>query len=415
MALYAILIIASSASAFALTMHFRPKLSKLQLFSIFGSFLFFCTFYISGLARGQDQIDILKIAPSILLFAIGILGAPSLLESGISPISLWNRVIAATFAGMLLNFLLVAAIDGIDFSTIRYQVLTGATPLICAHVIVRLVFGGMRPWTLVMTFVYLAFVILSVTRTHMAVAMAVLSFVLIFSGFWLLRSGRIALQGVMVIMFVLVGIALGLYLPGAPIERWAERLTVAQQHNGLDVTAITRVGEANYQINQLKSSISGLFFGFGAAPNSYDDANARIIAFLLGEKAAYYSEIGIGHNNYVGSLYVAGIVGGGTGLLVQFLTLLHVGPLIRKIIQNSNSETLALLSAPLGVVAFMTYGLLGGTMGSRSACLTFGLAIGFTLWLCKTWKTPAILARRSGPIWRSAQTLRMRPEFPPGG
>lgn len=394
--LYAVIFLISAAASLVLMGQYKLRSNRGGVLAGIVALAFSIVTYTSGVLRGQDPISLIRALTPILLFMIGIFSATALSNTPFSPRVIFEEVLKVVTIGLLVNLALVAGINGIDFDTIRYQVLTGGAPLICASLISLTLFGGWRPWGVASSVIYASLVLISITRSHVVIASVVFLFAVVFAGPKILKGRALPVQvlvAISLVGLVLIGDSL---LPSSPLQRWTQRITSAQEFHGYDVTAVTRAGETGYQIEKLKESVSGLMFGYGAsATNFYDGENKRIIALLLGKKAAYWTETGVGHNNYVGTIYIGGALFGGALLLVQFAALISAARILRSLDRlNLNPRQLgSMVAMPLGVVAFLTFGLLGGTMGSRSACLIFGLAIGFTFWLAKRVKHPSVRVR----------------------
>jgi hypothetical protein len=384
--LYAIIFVISASASFVLMGQYKLKDNRSAVIAGVLALSFAIVTYTSGLLRGQDAISLTRALPPILLFSLGMFAAAALSNTPFPAEKIFDEIQKAAGAGLLINLVLVASINGIDFDTIRYQVLTGGAPIVCANLIALMLFGGWRPWSAASSFLYASLVLISITRTHVVIAAVLFLFSLIFAGGKIIKGRAISVQIIAALALVGAVLVADAVLPASPLERWAQRIFSAQEHHGYDITAVTRAGETGYQIAKLKDSVSGLMFGFGAsAQNFYDGENARIIALLLGKKSAYWTETGVGHNNYVGTIYIGGVLFGGALLILQVVSLFKSTSILRAV-NRSNMDahkTASFVAIPLGVVAFMTFGFLGGTMGSRSACLMFGLAIGFSFWLAK--------------------------------
>lgn len=376
--LYALIFLLSAFSSLVLIGQYSLRRNRGAFFAGVAAFIYAAVAYTSGALQGQEPIALLRAIPAILLFGFGMFSASALSNSPFPPNMILDEINKAAAVGLLVNLVIVAGVDGINFDTVRYQVLTGAAPLVCANLVALTLFGGWRPWSVASSALYAGLVLISITRTQVVIFAVVALFCVLFAGGKLLKAKSLPVQALIAISLiglVIVGDAL---LPASPLERWTQRIFSAQEHHGYDITAVTRAGETGYQISKLKESVSGLMFGYGAsAQNFYDGENARIIAMLLGRKAAYWTETGVGHNNYVGTIYVGGVLAGGLLLVVQFISLVKSSSILRRLDVKAGASV---YSVPLAVAAYMTFGLLGGTMGSRSACLLFGLVVGFSFW-----------------------------------
>lgn len=342
-----------------------------------------------AVVRGREIDDILRHAPPLILLITGTLTASALASGRHDPRELWPLAIAACFIGMIVNVILVSTLQNLAFDNIRYQVLSGSTALISASTVAVIFFGGARYWQIVMIAMNAAVIMLSVTRTQLVMFGGMFVAMLAGARERALHPRFLPIQIAGTLVAVVGVLSLGSLLPGNQVERWATRLLLTEEQKGkVDITEVTRRGETNYQIQQLKSDAVGALFGFGLAPNNrYDDVSARVIENVLGGKSARATEDGIGHNNYAGTLYIAGLIAGGPVLIIQFIAWLRSFSALRWLSDPRRLNfSRSLISAPLGITAYMVFGLLGGTFGSRSACLCLALSIGFTLWILESEK-----------------------------
>lgn len=335
-----------------------------------------------GLLRGQDPMTIARGAPAVLFLPIGLLTVSAIAASGADPRKAWRVIVQAAGAALMIQIGFALFVRGIDLSTVRYQILSGAAPLLSAVAVAGLLFGGLtlRGWLLISA--HAATILLSVTRTQILVAAVASLGAFIFSAGGARHTlGRAALgAGVLVLTVLLAGIL----LPGAPVERWANRLfTIQQAHGGIDITAVARAGEARFQVDRLLSGADELLFGLGlAAPTAFDQRTARIVEFILGQQASTWGEIGFGHNNYVGTLYVGGLLAGGLLIVYQLRTGWWSSRAIWRLTRPSLLASYRdLIACPLAVFAYLTVGALSGTFGSRSSTTLFAICIGVTIWI----------------------------------
>lgn len=381
--LYSVFLLISISGCIVLLCKFPIRRHLSILLAGLSALAFTLVTFTSGMLWGQDAIALARQMPPIVLLCVGVFSAGAFSNSGVSPQVLLDESLKIAGVGLVLNLLLVAGINGIDFDTVRYQVLSGGTPLIGAQLVALLLFGGWKPWTIFTSGLYVMLVLISVTRTQIAVVASMLLFAVVFAWPLILKGRALSLQVLALIGIVAAVLVVDAFLPSSPLDRWTQRFTSAQLHSGFDITAVTRAGETGYQIARLGESVQGLFFGFGAAaPNFYDGPSARIISLLLGQKAAYWTEIGVGHNNYVGTIYIGGLLAGGMLLITQFIALMKSAKVVSILpINGAGRSYLAPIIFSLTVVGYMAYGILGGTLGGRSACLLFGFSIGIVFWL----------------------------------
>lgn len=383
-AIYAGLSVLSALGAVALTFQHGLAKNKLVNFMAVLGFLLLAVSITVGLFRGQEAKDVLRAAPPIFLYSCSIVAISALWRSGKNISVIWETVIKSAALAALFQFLFVLIGRGINFETIRYEILSGAAPLLTAYLVTVIIFGRASPISLPVFGLHVATILLSVTRTQLFIAIAAVAASLISGALRYVRPGRI---GVAVASIAIGGVLVGLVgsaLPGAPLERWADRMfEVQQRHHGIDVTTVTRTGEATYQLQHLGASTSALLFGLGvAAPTTYSDDAARIITFILGQKAGYWTDRGVGHNNYVGTIFVGGVLVGGSLIIAQLVIAVQAMMSMSKIssLPTSLSNRTNLISIPLSYLAYLAFGTLGGTLAIRSASVYLGLTLALTLW-----------------------------------
>src|SRR5690606_3572721 len=141
------------------------------------------------------------------------------------------------------------------------------------------------------------------------------------------------------------------------LDRWWDRLVAERgTHRGIDITQLTRVSEAGYQFKQLEESSTGLLIGFGPASQTrFDDQAAALVNYFIGNNyGANWRSGGFGHNNYIGTFYVGGIIAGTLLLLSQFLALAQVPALLRRFGRmDHGEERLLLMAIPTALVGYM--------------------------------------------------------------
>ena len=121
--------------------------------------------------------------------------------------------------------------------------------------------------------------------------------------------------------------------------------------------------------------------GFGVATESgLANSGAAIIYELLGYQEATYRDDGVGHNNYIGSLFVGGAVAGSVLIAYKFFVFCLCWKCVRNFSRAPGPSTYLSVSAPLSVIAYLAFGFLGGYFGSRSASVCLAIAIGLTIW-----------------------------------
>lgn len=337
----------------------------------------------NGFYWGVPFEDTLRLFPPVLLYVGGLMAVGALMASGLNPIDLWKTVLKAAFIGLLAQVAFVASIEGIDLNTIRYQILIGSTPLLSAYLVGAIMIGGWVVWTTLMSITNATLILVSVTRTQILVLLVIISAYVLMARERMLNLSRISLQLFVAFAIVVVLVSIDSVLPVSQIERWVERFTVPETHHGgYDVTEITRAGESGRQIELLKAHPVSMLIGYGVAHPTGMTDEARAIAIMLVGSAGDYIGTGFGHNHYVGTVFVGGFLAGGALLLSQIWASLRALTLIRFMSSVTRRRQFRwLISAPLAVIAYMGFGLLAGTLYSRSYALMFAVSIGFTLWI----------------------------------
>ena len=345
---------------------------------------FFLISVFSGIYWGNPLISVLRNAPSLLLYASGLLSMGALMASGLDPRLLWPTVLKAALVGIVMQVIVVQAVVGINFATIRYELLTGAAPLVSAFVVVALFFGGWNLWRSVMAVAHMALVMISVTRTHVVIFFALVVFLVVTARERILQVNRIGVAVLGALALTLTVVAVDAALPVSPIARWVERLTVGEvSHYGYDITEISRLGEARHQIELLRDSPRGMIFGFGAAsPTGMDEESKAILRVILGQEQSEWVGSGIGHNSYIGIFFVGGLIGGGLLLLMQ-LWVFSRAVVITRLLSAAQYRfrNRLMLVAPVGYCAYMVMGTLAAPLGARSTAMMLAITTGFTLWM----------------------------------
>lgn len=358
---------------------------------------FFLISVFSGIYWGNPIESVLRSAPPLLLYASGMFSMGALMASGLDPRLLWPTVLKAALVGIVMQVLAVQAVIGINLATIRYELLTGAAPLVSAFVVTALFFGGWNPWRTVLAVAHMALVMIAVTRTHIVIFFASIAFFVAAARERALQLNRLGVLFLSMVALVAVVFAIDAVLPVSPIQRWVERMTVGEvSHYGYDLTEISRLGEARHQIELLRDSPRGMIFGFGAAsPTGMDEESKAIIRLVLGQEASEWVGSGIGHNSYIGIFFVGGLIGGSLLLLMQLWVLTRAFVVTRLLsAREYRFRNQLTLSAPVGYCAYMVMGALAAPLGARSTAMMFAVVTGFTLWMFSLLETEIIRQKR---------------------
>jgi hypothetical protein len=147
-------------------------------------------------------------------------------------------------------------------------------------------------------------------------------------------------------------------------------------------------------IGAFSASTSSVLFGNGLAAYAWTAGrDAIIIGEVIGYWNVNFADVGIGHENHVSILFVAGVLGGGGLLLVQLLNVAQAIALIRKLTDRTitYSEDLVRIGAwgAVMVIGVFAVGFLSGTINDRPMCLWYGIGTGMLYWARGAVKTHA--------------------------
>ena len=152
-----------------------------------------------------------------------------------------------------------------------------------------------------------------------------------------------------------------------------------ENHDGVDITAITRIAEAAFQLDRLFESVSNLFFGLGiAAETRFSDDFFDILSTVYSKDFEFIGH-GFGHNTYIGIFYTGGLLSGSVFLYCLIKTvLLSVKSFKWKFNSGDvSSENLFLIAwGGSSAIGFGAYMLLSGLFGDRLASFSLGLMLG---------------------------------------
>jgi hypothetical protein len=288
---------------------------------------------------------------------------------------------------------------GIDFSVSRYEWLNAAVipslGLTAVAIVCRL-----RKSDILVLMLQLILTMISVTRTLLVVMAAQIAIVFVARPSMLSR--RAPLRAIMILCLCAVTLWGIDTLGGTGLsERWVGRMTMSQKF-GYDPTALTRNAETEYMLQAFTATTGSLLFGNGlAAYTRLVGRDAIVIGETMGYGVVSFGDIGIGHENHVSILFVAGILGGGGLLLVQVLNVLQAIGLIRRLTAQGTAYSdefvrIGVWGAVMVIGIFAT-GFLSGTINDRPMCLWYGIGTGMLYWVRGAAKTP----NGSGPPYAS--------------
>lgn len=401
--LYSLVLALNVLGAWQLVMRFGLPLGNAISSTLIVSIIFAVTALFGGIVYGSDLVSLLRSGASLIVYVMVLVGIAALSRSGARPASIWRLVMTTAAAGLVFQVVMVAWLRGLDFSSLRYEVLTGGATALAALAVVATAYGGWRIRYLVYSVLVAFLVFVSVTRTYLLVSGAMLLVLVLAAPIRTLTQRSLA-RAAQLMPFVLIAVlAVDAIFPVSQVDRWWDRLVSTRiAHRGIDVTGLTRIGELTYQLEQLEESTIGLLIGFGpAAQTRFDDQVAALVTYLVGgDYGMIWRGGGFGHNNHFGVFYVGGIAAGTLLLLSQFLALVQVPGLLRRYGRMSNGEErLLLMAIPTALVGYMALGAFSGTMGARSSAALLGACLGMVWWL-KDYRTTMEQRRTLG--WRTS-------------
>jgi hypothetical protein len=270
---------------------------------------------------------------------------------------------------------------GLHLSTSRFEFLSGAAiPALAILVIGAISRFGL--WDLLIAFSNLVVVLVSVTRTEIAVLAGQALSIIIGSPSLVFRPS-IMKKVVLALLLVSSVFVLDLAANTGLTSRWTVRL-FASKSAGSDVTALTRSAETHFMIGAMTSSVRSFLVGNGlAARTSLTGADAVKAANIVGDDCVSFHSIGFGHNNHVSLLFIGGLMFGGPLLLITFLNGFSALRLIRRILTTEpldQPESNIALWGALIVIGMLAYGCLAGTLSDRTTSLWYGIGTGMLFW-----------------------------------
>jgi hypothetical protein len=279
---------------------------------------------------------------------------------------------------------------GIDFSVSRFEWLNAAVipslGLVAVAIVCRL-----RKSDILLLLLQLTLAMISVTRTLLVAMAAQIAIVFV------ARPSLLARRAPLRVMTVLCLFAVTLWgidtLVGTGLsDRWVGRMTTSEKF-GYDPTALTRNAETEYMLQAFTASTESTVFGNGlAAYTKSIGRDAIIIGEAMGWGNVNFGDIGIGHENHVSILFVAGILGGGGLLLVQVLNAYQAILLIRRLTDRTiayDNELVRIgIWGAVTVIGVFTVGFFSGTINDRPMCLWYGIGTGMLYWARATAKSP---------------------------
>jgi hypothetical protein len=384
----------------------RHEISVRSLLVLLTSiFLFMAESSLVGLYDDQVPYFILTNCVAPFIYATAALATFIVLQAARDHLSAFLSIVrvACLVFGLLHFFVVLWVLGGIDLSVSRYEWLNAAVipslGLAGVAVVCRL-----RKSDILVLLVQLTIAVISVTRTLLVVM--VVQIAVVFAARPSLIVRRAPLRAIAILCLcaaTLWGID---QLSGAGLSaRWVDRMTVSKKFD-YDPTALTRNSETEYMLQAFTASPTTVLFGNGLAAYTWSiGRDAIIIGEVMGWANINGAEIGIGHENHVSILFVAGILGGGALLFVQILNVFQSIGLIRRLTDGETAYDDDLVRigvwGALTVIGVFAVGFLSGTINDRPMCLWYGIGTGMLYWVRGAAKTPAGYGAPSVPEVRA--------------
>lgn len=281
-----------------------------------------------------------------------------------------RRLLAALCLGYVISRVFVYSLTSgsIDYETIRYQILSGATIPALGYLEGLALFGlSLTEWGAMGGAFVVVF--LSVTRTYLISIMVQLASLL---------PGAQRLIGPRLVAMIVAGaiFVAGLAVFGSnSLDRWTDRLLNREAQVGEDITLYTRESEWNFMADAFLKSERTILLGNGVAARTVWYAPRKVSSVAEGS-------VGFGHNQHLSLLFIGGLIGGGFLLAVQFVQFFQSFSLLARLarfrLPYSDTLFLAAWGAAiiLGVVAAT---FLSSVLNNRSWALWYGLGTGLFL------------------------------------
>jgi len=371
-----------------------PGVGRLWLL-LAAAVLFMIDSSIVGLINDQPlYLIVVRLVPVALYAATSILTyvTLSILRED-TPAFLDGLRLACIVAGITHLVVISLSRGPIDLSTSRFEVLTGAV-IPGLGILAVALSQRLSKLDVLAVLLNLAIALVSVTRL-LIVALGV-QIATAFFACPAIIIRRTALRSLFAVGAILMAIMTLDFAAGTGLTaRWIERLFLAHKL-GSDPSGLDRLAETHYMWDKFTSSIQTIVFGNGlAAVTSAVGRESARRNLLVGENSRLhvFHSIGIGHENYISVLFVAGLLGGGAILFLMFLNAIQSVAVIGKLERQPSVYRVA--DAHVGiwggliVLGMLTGGFLAGTFDHRDECLWLGVGTGMLYWAREMMRTAA--------------------------
>lgn len=281
-----------------------------------------------------------------------------------------RKLLALFCAVYAVTFFVIFAIasGGINFSTIRYQIIGTSSIAALGYVTLTLLFR-LTYVELAALMANLVILLIAVTRTFLfSFAAQILALLIEFRRVFTPRLVVVGLAGIIVFM----GVS---QFGGGQVVRWEDRLAGRDSHDVGYQTYFTRIEEWQYMYDDWTSTAPRFMFGAGlAAQTKYHNARAA--------GGNEENMIGFGHNQHLSLLFDAGLVGGMPILLVQFLQAALSLRFLRRVAQYRGRRSDMLFLGAWGatiVLGNVAANFLAASFVLRGLALWYGIGTGLLL------------------------------------
>jgi hypothetical protein len=347
-----------------------------------------------GLLHGQDFYAIfVNVIPSLIFASAGVITYMTLVTSQEDPASFVTMLRYSCLVFVVAHIAIIAATRGnIGLTTSRYEVLSGATIPALAIVAIGLL-KRLSKLDIGLSSLNLIVCLVSVTRTLIVVLALQITAIFAASPSRILKPSTLKGFSIFGASLLLV-LALDLTAGTGLAARWFQRITVSRTA-GADPTSLTRSAEVKFMMSRFTDSADTIFFGNGlAALTSLSGPDARLAAQLVGSGSVNIHSVGFGHENYVSILFIAGLLGGGGLLFMQFLNGIQAFVFLRKLdsydLTKQEAEIHIGAWGALIVIGALAVGFFGGTFGDRDLSVWYGVGTGMLYWARGILKAPAM-------------------------
>jgi hypothetical protein len=362
------------AGIFAVFNSSRSTGGRIFWLNITSTFLFVVSAITVAIARGQDPAEIYKNSAPLTNFFFALCVCKFAHDQGVDLNKAWRWIVQFSVAAVVVRFALAIFVRGVDLATARYEILSGAAPLLLAMLVATLLYGRLSRYMPALI-ANLLLIIMSVTRTYLFMFAATFAFGAIAGARRVINARTLTTAIVAILVTIVGGALLNTALPGSPIERWTERLFTAQATAGFDLTEVSRRAENAYQFRAIRSSADSMLVGQGLGARSYMDADvARPLYTWLNINHDQFSSAAFGHNNFISVIFVGGILFGGFLIYAQIYNVVIAFRMLHL------EKDYLLATIPLAYFAYFSFGFFGGTFGDRQVALIFGLCVGMLAW-----------------------------------